>query len=271
MTAVDYCITTIDRPRALERMLLSIATHRPEASIHVADQSEAFDAAAHERLAERLAEAGLRHPPTVHRLPFDCGVSAARNHLVESTPSEYKLVVDDDGVFTEHTDVDAMVALLEAVPEAGAIGLTVYGEGGTVSVGTRLERRGATLRQFVDEEPFEERAGIRFKRVDCLPNCVLARRELFDDVRWDPVLKTAAEHFDFFLRMQETPHSALYAPDVSGKHPSLDVDPHYKKLRWRGEFLKLMLVKHGLTRLEMPNGVAWELGTDGELVRRTDG
>jgi GT2 family glycosyltransferase len=268
MTRVDYCIPTINRPQALERILLSLAAHRPEASVHVADQSDPFDAAFHEELAERLRSAGLRKPPTVHRLPFDCGVSVARNHLVDSTPSEYKLVVDDDGVFTERTDVDAMVRLLDALPEAGAVAGTVTRDGEAVFFGHRLEVRGATLHQLADDGPYEVRDRVRFKRVDCLPNCALMRRELFDHVRWDPNLKTAAEHFDFYLRMKETSYTVLYAPDIIGEHPPLEVDTPYRDLRLRGEFVIQMMHKHDLTRIQMLDGTVLALAPGGELTMR---
>jgi len=268
MSRVDCCITTMNRPQALERMLISMAIHWPDASVHVADQSENFDPAGHERLAERLEQAGLRQRPTVHRLPFDCGVSVARNYLVDSTPSEYKLIIDDDGVFTEQSDAGTLVRLLDAHPDAGAASGTVARNGRATNLGTRLERQGRDLHQIADRSPFDEHEGIRFKRVDCLPNCALMRQELFTQVRWDPALKTAAEHFDFYLRMkEETPYTVLYTPDVVGEHPAQETDMSYRQFRWRAEFLKRMMVKHDLERLKVLDGTILELRPDGELVK----
>jgi GT2 family glycosyltransferase len=263
---VDYCVTTMDRPHAVERLLLSVATHRPEASVHVADQSESVDQASYDRLAGRLEEAGLRERPTIHALPCDCGVSAARNHLIDSTPAEYKLILDDDFVFTERTDVDALVGLLDARPGAGVAGGSVIRGDRVRNVGTLLRKRGDSLHQQEAGGPFDEQAGIRFKRTDCVPMFALMRRALFEHVRWDPALKTAGEHLDFFFRIQRTPYDVLYAPDVTIDHPPIEADPSYVELRVRSEFLKQMLAKHNVRHLKVPNGTVFELLPDGEMT-----
>jgi hypothetical protein len=267
MSRVDYCITTMNRPHALERLLHSIAAHRPDASIHVADQSESFDPDHYERLAERLGKAGLRERPVVHRLPFDCGVSVARNYLVESTPSEYKLGLDDDFLFTEQTDIDILVRLLDAHPQAGLVAGDVTRGGRVRYAATRFEKHGMTLCQLADEEPFREHAGIRFKQTDCVPLFTLMRKELFAQVRWDPELKTAGgPHIDFFLCIQDTPYTVLSTPDVTIDHPPTEMDSSYRKLRTRSEFLGRMLAKHRLTRVELVGGAILERGPDGEMT-----
>lgn len=270
VSRVDFCVTTMDRPRALARVLLSVAEHHPGAPVHIADQSERFDPNGHERLAERLRKAGLREPPTVHRLPFDCGVSAARNHLADSTLGEYKLLLDDDFELTERTEVEAMVGLLDAHPRAGVVGGGVTRDGRVRNVGTRLERWGSELRQLPTEGRFNERDGLRFERVDCVPLFALMRGEVFRNARWDPELKTAGEHLDFFLRLREAGYEVLYAPDVTVDHPPTEADERYRQLRQRDEFLKRMLAKHGLRRLRAINGSVFELGDHGELTRRRE-
>lgn len=266
MNEVDYCVTTMDRPQALERLLLSVAARDPDASIYVADQSRQFDPVAHERLAERLCAEGLQRRPTIHRLPFDCGVSAGRNHLIESTSGKYKLSLDDDFVFTGQTDIGAFVRLLEAHPRAGAVGGCVTRNGQVRNVGTCFERRGASLNQLTPKASLAEYAGIQFQQTDCVPLFVLMRAELFTHLRWDPDLKTGGQHFDFFLRMKETPYTVLYTPDVTVDHPPVEASSNYRQLRQRGEFLRQMLIKHELTRLKTQSGAVFELRSDGELT-----
>lgn len=266
MTTVDYCVTTMDRPHALERLLLSIAAHRPDASVHVADQSESFDWGWHEKLAERLREAGLQERPVVHRLPFDCGISAARNHLVDASPGEYKLSLDDDFLFTERTDIDALVRLLVAHPEAGLVGGCVTSDGKVRHVGTRFERRDATLLQLPHDGVFGEHAGLRIKQTDCIPLFVLMRKDLFSHLRWDPRLKTGGAHFDFFLRLPETPYHVLYTPDIAIDHPRTEAGSSYRQMRARDEFLSQMLAKHGLVRVKTLNGTIFQRLPDGGLT-----
>lgn len=266
MTRVAFCVTTIERPAALEAMLLSIAAHRPDASVHVADQSEEVEPTAYEALGSRLREAGLRRPLTLHRLPFDCGLSAARNHLVESTPEEYKLILDDDFLFTERTDVDALTQLLDGMPEAGVVGGGVVRGGRLRHVGTVLRRDGRTVRQVPATNPPEEHDGVRFVRVHCVPNFALIRGELFEQMRWDPALKIAGEHIDFFLRLQQTQFAVLYAPDVTVDHQPKQPHPGYRRLRLRGEFIKQVLLKHDIDRLERAGGGIAEFRPDGSLT-----
>lgn len=267
---VDFCVTTMDRPAALERLLFSIAAQHPQASIYVADQSKSFDRRGHERLAFELTEAGLHATPVVHRLPFDCGVSAARNHLVHTTPSEYKLLLDDDFAFTDQTDIAALERLLDAYPEAGVVGGGVTREGRLRHAGSQLRRRDDVLDQLEPAGPVQERAGVRFQQVDFLPMFTMMRRQLFTHVQWDPALKTAGEELDFFLRVQPTPFVVLYAPDVTVDHPRVKTSASYRDRRMRLDFLKRILVKHGLRRMTSITGATAELCADGQLAWRTE-
>ena len=265
--AVDYCITTMNRPQAVERLLFSIASHQPDAPVHVADQSERFDAAGYERLGERLLEAGLRKPLTVHRLPFDCGVSAARNHLVDSTDGDYVLSLDDDFVLNERSDVDALVRILKEHPEAGMVGGAYSLDGQVRHAGTSLLREGRSLRQVASPALLEECAGVRVQRVEFLPLFVLFRRELFEWQRWDPALKTGGgDDLDFFVSMLDVPYTVLFTPDVDVEHPPVRRDASYLRLRTRIDFIERMMGKHGLDRVELISGVVLELRPDGNAV-----
>lgn len=264
---IDVCITTMNRPQAVERLLFSIAEHRPEAPVHVADQSETIEPGRYERLAERLLEAGLHEPPTVHRLPFDCGASYARNHLVDASPGEYKLIADDDGLFTAETDVEAMARLLDALPQVGIVGGTVARGGTVANVGSRLLRRGEALYELEASQPYVEHEGIRFRQVDFLPNFALMRRQLFEHLRWDPELKIGGEHLDFYLELPRTPYTAVLTPDATGEHVPLRAGRDYWRLRMRGDFFKAMMIKHGLTRVVQRGDTVSELHPGGRLTR----
>ena len=265
MHRVDYCITTLDRPRELERLLLSIAAHSPEAVVHIADQGRAQDPGHQEELARASVRAGLRRAPTFHRLPFDCGVSAARNHLLDSTFAEYKLFLDDDFAFTSATDVGALVRLLDAHPAAGVAGGAVVRNGRVPHAGTWLRRRGRTLDQVDAGAPQCELGGLRFHEVDHVPMFALMRSTLLSQLRWDEDLKTGGEEFDFFLRLKETPYTVLYTPDVAVDHPPAQAAESYRRLRWRSEFLERVLEKHGLTTLRAVTGAIAELDDQGRL------
>ncbi|NLT07381.1 MAG: glycosyltransferase family 2 protein [Solirubrobacterales bacterium] len=266
---VAFCVTTFMRPAALGRLLASIAEHVPAARVHVADQGGGLDDAGYDRLWRDLRARGLLYRPVVERLPFDCGVSAARNRLVDLAPGEFKLILDDDFVFTADTRVERFVALLDHRPDAGVVGGRVTRDGDENRFDLRFERAGGLLREVPEDGPFLSHDGIRYREADCVVNFALMRAEVFERVRWDPRLKIA-EHEDFFLRLLDTPFRVLHTPDVTVDHPPPDLDGDYPSFRNRPEFVVTSMVKHGLHRVETVNGLVAELDAE-RLVLRLPG
>ncbi len=262
---VDFCITTFKRPQAVAQLLRSIAPRYPDAAIYVADQGEVLDGEFYGGLCSELSDAGLVTPPDVRLLPFDCGLSAARNHLVTTTPREYKLILDDDFSFTDETQIEGFVALLEAHPEAGIVGGNVKLEGEPQLFDFRIDREDrTTFRRVVDDSPYSVQDGVRYRETDCVVNFALMRRELFDHVLWDPELKVG-EHGDFFFRVLDAPYSVLHTPDVVVDHLDPIEDPDYARYRGRRmDYLAKAMAKHGLTRVERPDGSVIELPPDGQ-------
>lgn len=268
---VDFCITTFKRPDAVARLLRSIAPRYPAAAIHVADQNEAVDDEPYDGLWAELRAAGLVRRPEVSHLGFDCGVSVARNHLVTTTPRDYKLILDDDFAFTDDTAIERFVALLDAHPEAGVVGGNVIGGGEALSFDFRIDTRDATFRPIVDHSPFVTHDGIRYRETDCVVNFALMRRELFDHVLWDPQLKVG-EHGDFYLRMLDTPYTVLHTPDVAVDHLEPGQNPDYARYRDRHMgFLAKAMAKHGLTKIETLTGSTIELRPEALVLRAADG
>ena len=264
-TQVDFCVPTFKRPKAVERLLLSIAAHYPLANIYVADQNETLDREFYGQLGDKLAKVGLVKDISVEQLPYDCGLSYARNQLVLNSPSPYKLILDDDHVFTTQTDITKFVRLLEAHPRAGIVGGRVTHNGRDQPFEFNLEKTGDTLMQVADGQELEEENGVRYKKTGCVHNFALMRKTLFDHIRWDPELKVT-EHMDFYLRMKEVPYYILYTPDVLIEHPPVERDGDYEGLRRRTEFLARMLRKHGARRVRYLNGDVREVADDGSIT-----
>lgn len=220
---VDFCVTTFKRPRAIERLILSIGERYAEAAVFVADQNEWLDRRFYEKLAMR---SGLSHPPTVHHLEFDCGVSAARNHLVGSTPREYKLILDDDAVLIDQSDIGTFVELLDGYPGASVVGGAQVQGRHVRGVRSNFQWDDDTLVNVADRQPFSDHGGIRYVSVDFVSHFSLMRRELFDFVQWNPRLKTF-EHHDFYIRVKETPYTVLFTPDVVFEHAPVEGEPDY--------------------------------------------
>ncbi len=264
---VDFLITTFKRRECLERLLFSIAKYYPEANIYVGDQGKIFDAAYYKNLWQRLFEAGLFQKPVAYNLPFDSGLSYGRNFLVKQSPNIFKLILEDDFIFTEKTQIDKMIKLIEISPEIGAVGGLVRQDGIDIHFEHRLVREGQILRHKGDGDDWQEVTGIRFKETGCVMNFTLFRKEVLADVKWDEAIKIQGEHTDFYLRLKETPWRVLYTEDVLVEHEHVQ-DSEYREFRRRDDFLKLFFKKHKLTWMIYLNGYALEYNPEKDLIIR---
>lgn len=83
---VTFLVKTHERPQCLRKLLDSLRRHFPTAPVLVADDG-------------RIA---LRHRPDDHTqlvaLPYDVGLSAARNALLQRVQTRFFVTLDDDFV-----------------------------------------------------------------------------------------------------------------------------------------------------------------------------
>ena len=249
---VTVLVKTFQRPRTVNAAIASIRRFYPSLPIILADDSREPIAIADDSV-------------TVHRLPFDSGVSTGRNFLVSQVRSEYFLMTDDDDVFTRNTRLERMIDVLDAA------GLDILGclvlEGTAFPFGSSqtrrriadfqmdLELKDGTLR-FLD--PRVE-YGHDFVRCDLVHQFFLARTAAFRGTGgWDERLKTA-DHTDFFLRVKSdglkvgfTPLVAVNHEPIESERRSADYAP-YRRDRLP-EFRRIWMETHGIERVIGRNG-----------------
>lgn len=263
---VDFCVTTYMRPHALRRLLLSIAEYYPMANIYVADQNEVLDREFYKTLRAELFKAGLVKRLIVEKLPYDCGLSYARNHLVTTTPNIYKLILDDDTVFTADTNIGKMITLMESGQNIGVVGGLLTQLGTEVHFEFTPEKIGDTIYHTPDTINWKTYRGIRYRKTGCVLNFALMRADVFKYTTWDDNLKVT-EHLDFYMRFKDNPYAIVYTPDVIIDHPPVDRSDGYKEMRQRPEFQVHMMQKHGVKRVKYGNGQVVELEPGGGLKR----
>jgi GT2 family glycosyltransferase len=212
LPSVDIIIKTFMRPACLRRLVGSIITRYPGAPLNIADDSE-LDEGTRSYYAE-LERQGHQ----VVLLPFNVGLSAGRNVLVDRTSRPYLLLLDDDRVFTEDTRIEALVAVLDADPSIGvAAGSSLDNGTDLISYEHNLRVQHRLLHYYPIGPETIPIGGHPCRLAQGVHNFALFRREVFATTRWDEELKTM-EHSDFFLRLSGTGWKVVHVGNVSVAH-----------------------------------------------------
>lgn len=261
---VSFIIKTLKRPACLEKLLFSIVKDYPRAKITIADDDIKFNKQYYKDLWERLMAKGLKNKPTAYNRPFDSGLSACRNFLIDNTDGDYILLLDDDFIFTEKTRIMKMKEILENNPKIGIVGGTVKNDEQETHFECVLEKEGDTLYQRPDGDDWKDCKGIPYKLTGCVLNFAMMRRKIFNDIRWDDKIKIKGEHTDFYLRLKDTKWKVAFCPEVSIRHEHISTG-EYREMRMRDDFFLMMMQKHGLTKYTYLNGRTFEV-KDGKMI-----
>ncbi|XP_074835130.1 beta-1,4 N-acetylgalactosaminyltransferase 2 isoform X2 [Carettochelys insculpta] len=180
---VTIATKTFLRYHKLRILIKSIRQFYPDIKIIVADDSE---------VPEKIDEENVEH----YIMPFGKGWFAGRNLAVSQVTTKYYLWIDDDYLFTENTNIEKLVEVLE--------GTNLDMVGGSVN--------GNTYRFQLLYEQGEDSGCLHFKggffhKLEGFPNCVvtsvvvnffLAHTDKSRHVGYDPLLQRVA-HSEFFM------------------------------------------------------------------------
>jgi glycosyltransferase involved in cell wall biosynthesis len=133
------------------------------------------------------------------RLPFDSGLSVARNTLVGMATTQYVQLLDDDFVLDERSHLDLLLERLVLHPEVGIAGSVVPED---LAMGWKfqglMEAREKTLTLSSGSRGYFDGCA----RVDYVPNVFMAQKAAILGIGgWDPELKLG-EHEEFFWRIK---------------------------------------------------------------------
>ena len=242
---VTFIIKTFKRYEALERLLFSIKKFCPRAKVFIGDDSEKnFNVEYYKNLWNKL---DMFIKPTAYNLPFDSGISYGRNKLVKYAETPYILLLDDDFVFTEKTNIEKMIEIIKTDKNIGIVGGSVLDDGTQKRHFEHLlEKKGRILYHIKDGDNYYNLSGYKVKETGCVLNFALIRKEVFNDVIWDDDLKVS-EHTDFYLKMKDTKWKILYCPEVEVNHIHYSTK-EYKEYRRRDEFVEIMMKNTSLSK-----------------------
>lgn len=236
-------VTTFLRDELLVRCIDSIREFYPDLPVFVGDNGNESDAK-----TAYLKSKGCKH----FHLPFDLGVSGVRNATLKLLPDvfDYIMVVEDDCVFTDKSDLTLFRDVLDHDPTIGLCGGTLIlktGKPQHYEAKVFCEDGVHHIERDIDPPAWETTArGTKFKIYNLILNVFMMRRQVWLDNPWDEQFKTALEHCDFFMGLQRnTAWKVAYTPDTEIKH--LPESPgNYKNYRGRPVGWSLFGKKWGL-------------------------
>lgn len=238
-------VKTMDRLYKVVPLVDSLRRLYPQEAISVLvsnDGSRASD----------IAE-GPQRGFTYLSLPFDVGLSAARNLMLHKVETPLVMILDDDFEFTQHSDLYYLVHNLywhglDIVAATSPADHSTHG----IDYSGLMTVEGATL--SITTGRHGRLGGSTCDLVDIVPNIFVARLEALQDRigGWDAQLKLG-EHEDFFLRAKRAGVRVAICRSVALLHKQ---EKHwlkqtaYDRMRARvWQYLQAALLRHGLRRL----------------------
>ena len=240
---VTIGITAFGRPHCVERLVSSIRRYYPTVKILIADNGD--------QPAQVPGDPQL----TYLCLPYDCGLSASRNAIIDHLQTPYLWLLDDDFVFSGESDATPFLDVLDADPAIGVAGGVIHdhraNRAGVVSCTWALDfERGEDGKLYGRAATSPARrtpAGTHYYLADTIHNFCVFRREMLLEHRWDERLKVQ-EHFDYYLQVQAAARWKVACVESVRVNHFRESDPTYNLHRNRNqEFYRLGFAKWAIS------------------------
>jgi len=247
---ITLFIKTFDRPECVDKLINSIRKNYPEVPIMVANDG-------------KLSIPSYDENVSVFRLPFDTGLSYGRNYMVDKCKTKYYVLLDDDFVFNEDTDLGIFYDLIKST-DYDIIGGMVNEATGPLSY----------FGNFDEYESYLEQVPVKLKengitRCELILNFFIADVKATKQVKWDNELKLA-EHTDFFRRAALNNIKVGVTQAVSIFHDRVR-NSNYNKFRNRGkEFVAMWMNKNKLTHFKNVHGTITYVASNSSKVKVVD-
>ena len=234
-------IKTFMRPNCLHRLLKSIRELYPHVAVIVVD--DGFEDQFNEQELHDKYD-----PITYIRTPPDIGLSAGRNVYVLNVETPYGLLLDDDHVFSEQTNLEMMVQGMIDNPHIDILG-GMWFDNGTDQLDFFYQFNIHDGILDLDPTPIKTEGNYEF--YDIVHNFFIFRPESVKRVLWNPKYKML-EHEDFFLRAKKEGLSVALDRRVAIHHFSERGDSKYCGYRFRDQFRNAFLEDYNLEGLFTP-------------------
>jgi hypothetical protein len=189
----------------------------------------------------------------VYALPFDCGLSYARNFLVEKAKEynlSYCLLFADSLRFIQNYDFESIIEFLNSNTNYGIVGFPAHQSPDNWRGSINLIPEQHFLID-IPKEPLINYKNITFLPVEQVSNLFLAKTNVLLENKWDNELKLM-EFEDFFWRLKtNTSYKVFYTDYFYGLYtPQQHGLPEYNEYRRRanGIYMQLLEKKYNIAR-----------------------
>jgi len=231
-TRIAIGIKTFLREELLFKTLDAIEEHFPFSyRLYVADDGSISNEK--EYKYQKLEENGH----VIIRLPFNCGISVGRNEIVKKATEDYVLIMDDDIMIQNSESIVNMKKVLDSDKDIGICSGMLSSKNGdyitneNYQKGLRFKIDRGMLFRYPSERKLYKVDGSLFVYAEQVVNFFLAKRAIFDDVKWDNRIKVEWEHLDFFLQLKNTKWKVAACLNTKAIHMNSIHDSTYNYYR----------------------------------------
>jgi len=177
-------------------------------------------------------------------LPKDCGLSFARNYLIQRAhlmEIPYILMTADSIEFTQDYNLEPLIAFLDSEEKIGKIGFNLNNR-----IPWEFNMNLKDSFELTISKEFKEFDKIKFHKVDICRNFFLGKTKAFVTIPYDNQLKLM-EHEDHCWRFKQGGWETYYTDAVVANYIKFS-NPSYDKYRQRmsKEFRPILLKKYGI-------------------------
>jgi len=239
---IAILITTFLRDTLLYKTIQSIIdNYPPNCLILIADQGYASD-----KKNEEISYYQSQIPLKYYQLPFDCGLSYARNYLIEQAVNmniPYILMSADSIQFIQRYNFEPYINTLKNNLDIGIIGFELLGSKCLWEFNLEITINGILIKS---SNEFIEYHNIKYKKVDICRNIFLAKTESVI-LLYDIEMKLC-EHELAFLEYKKRGYSVLWTDSLIFKKSNAITSDEYQTYRKRlSEYQQLFKQKLNIT------------------------
>lgn len=252
---ITICIVSFIRFDKLRECIVSIRRYYPRLPIIVVDNSG--------QSADGNADfEWCLHAPntTVHRLPFDIGVSQCRNYAVDQVQTKLALVIDDDTVFTRWSRIELMLDVLNHTGEDCLVsgmcafpGSSLFAWLGKISY--NYEHNAVYSQNLTFDKGLQTSNGVIYYETTWFSNFLLASVKFFKRNRWHPKYKMLGDHLYHVLEIARNKDKVYVVPSCVFVNNNFGSTEEYNAYRARGKEEQLDSIKgdFGYSQIKTPD------------------